>query len=489
MFDSLINLKLALENRQISVVEIVEHYLHRIQQLDSSINAMITLNDSVIDTARSYDQLLSQNKDKLPPLFGLPIIHKDIFCTQDNRTTCGSKMLETFKPGYDATVVSRLRAAGMLSLGKSNMDEFAMGSSNENSYFGPCKNPWDTTRVCGGSSGGSAAAVAAGFCPVATGSDTGGSIRQPASYCGITGLKPTYGTLSRYGMIAFASSLDQAGFFARDVRDIALLLEQTVGQDPNDSTTLPVTKKSYLDICESEHEGLTIGIPDFVYQCQIPQSIASSFEKTIQELSQMGHKVKTISLDHIKHSLAVYYIIAPAECSSNLARFDGIKYGYRSSSTKNLERLYKQTRSEAFGDEVKRRIFIGTFTLSSGYYDAYYDKAAKVRTLIKQDFTEAFKDVDLILTPTAPSTAFKIGEKTENPVDMYMSDLFTLPSSLAGMPSISFPSGLDELGLPIGSQLIANAHQEDILLKTVRQYQKTTNWHESKSAILMEEIS
>lgn len=484
MYKSLTEAKAALFNGDCSSFELVSHHLNVIKNLDPKLNAMIdTYEDHALEQAKICDKAMSQQSPQsLPPLHGLPIIHKDIFCTTVDKTTCGSKMLQNFRPNYDATVVARLKNSGMIQLGTSNMDEFAMGSSNENSYFGPCFNPWDTTRVPGGSSGGSAAAVAAGYSPVATGTDTGGSIRQPAAFCGITGLKPSYGSLSRYGMIAFASTLDQAGFFAKDVRDIALLLEHSVGIDPNDSTTIHTPETNYSQACQASEDNLTIGIPSFLDTSTLPKDIEKAYDNTKKTLAELGFKFKTVDLPHSQYAMAAYYIIAPAECSSNLARFDGIKYGYRHESTSNLEELYIKSRTEGFGEEVKRRILLGTFALSSGYFDAYYEQAAKVRNLIKQDFIHAFSGVDLILLPTTPSCAFKLNEKSKDPVSMYHSDLFTLPASLAGLPAISFPAG-NSNGLPIGMQLVSNHLQEKTLIQSVYQYQQQTHWHTAEPSL------
>lgn len=484
MYKSLAEAKAALFNGDCSSLELVSHYLKVIKKNEPKLNAMIdTYENHAIEQAKICDKAISQHTPQsLPALHGLPIIHKDIFCTTIDKTTCGSKMLQNFKPNYDATVVARLKSSGMIQLGTSNMDEFAMGSSNENSYFGPCLNPWDTTRVPGGSSGGSAAAVAAGYSPVATGTDTGGSIRQPAAFCGITGLKPTYGSLSRYGMISFASTLDQAGFFAKDVRDIALLLEHSVGIDRNDSTTIHTPDTNYLEACQPQESNLTIGIPSFLDTSTLPKDIEKTYEETKKTYLNLGFKFKSIDLPHSQYAMAAYYIIAPAECSSNLARFDGVKYGYRHENTSDLEELYVKSRTEGFGEEVKRRILLGTFALSSGYYDAYYEQAAKVRNLIKQDFTQAFSDVDLILLPTTPSCAFKLNEKTKDPISMYQSDIFTLPASLAGLPAISFPAGTSNR-LPVGMQLVSSHLQEKKLIQSVYQFQQQTQWHTAEPAL------
>ncbi|MBF13076.1 MAG: Asp-tRNA(Asn)/Glu-tRNA(Gln) amidotransferase GatCAB subunit A [Legionellales bacterium] len=478
MYKTLSEIKQALESKAVSSLELITHYLGVIQQLNPSLNAMISVHEqAAIEAAKQCDQLrASRSADTLPALCGLPIIHKDIFCTVQSKTTCGSQMLANFEPHYDATIVSRLRQAGMIQLGNANMDEFAMGSSNETSFFGPCYNPWSLSHVPGGSSGGSAAAVSAGFSPVASGTDTGGSIRQPAAFCGVTGLKPTYGTLSRYGMVAFASTLDQAGYFANDMRDIALLLDHSAGQDPNDSTTRNYPEPNGIAAEQVGDKPLTIGVPAFMSDHSLPAAISHAFDETLAVFKRLGYSVQTVELPHSQYAVPTYYVIAPAECSSNLARYDGVKYGFRSSNSHNLESLYVNTRTEAFGEEVKRRILLGTFALSSGYYDAYYEQASKVRTLIKRDFEQAFNNVDLILTPTTPSTAFKVGEKTSDPIAMYQSDLYTLPASLAGLPAASFPAGFSE-GLPIGMHLAANRCMERYLIQSVARFQQETDWH------------
>jgi aspartyl-tRNA(Asn)/glutamyl-tRNA(Gln) amidotransferase subunit A len=406
----------------------------------------------------------------------MPIAHKDIFCTKDIKTSCGSKMLDNFIAPYDATIVTQLKNAGVVLLGKTNMDEFAMGSSNENSYYGPSKNPWDLTRVPGGSSGGSSAAVASGLAPAATGTDTGGSIRQPAALTGITGIKPTYGRCSRYGMIAFASSLDQGGIFAKSAEDCALLLNAMAGFDERDSTSVNHQVPDYTATLNDNLSGLRIGIPKEYFAEGLDPKIATTIETAIKEYEKLGAKIISVSLPNNNLSIPAYYIIAPAECSSNLARFDGVRYGYRCENPKNLEDLYKRSRGEGFGAEVKRRIMIGTYALSTGYYDAYYIKAQKIRRIIRDDSQQAFANVDVIMGPTTPTTAFKIGEKTADPISMYLSDIYTIAANLAGLPGISIPAGFADK-LPVGLQIIGDYFAEAKLFNVAHQYQKVTNWH------------
>jgi aspartyl-tRNA(Asn)/glutamyl-tRNA(Gln) amidotransferase subunit A len=464
-----------LQNKKISSVELTEFFLQRIKQFDPQLNSFITvLAAEAQQAARAADELRAQGQ--AGPLTGIPFAHKDIFCTDGVKTTCGSKMLANFVAPYDATVVKNLRQAGMIMLGKTNMDEYAMGSSNENSYFGPVKNPWDLERVPGGSSGGSAAAVAAYLALATTGTDTGGSIRQPAALCGISGLKPTYGRVSRHGMIAFASSLDQAGIFARSVEDIAMILEVMAGFDEHDSTSMNIAVPHYTATLEDSLTGMRMGLPKECFSTGLDTNIAQAIEDAVKEYEKMGVQIQEISLPHMKLSIPAYYVIAPAECSSNLARYDGVRYGYRCQDPKDLQDLYTRTRSEGFGDEVKRRIIIGTYVLSAGFYDAYYVKAQKIRRLIRDDFVAAFKEVDMILCPTTPSPAFKVGEKAHDPISMYLSDIYTIGVNLAGLPGLSIPVGFSQQ-LPIGMQLIGNYFAEDRLLNVAHQYQKITDWH------------
>lgn len=457
-----------------SSVELCKHLLERIES-SSQINAFINVNsEQALANAAKADEQRAAGADH--PLLGVPMAHKDIFCTNGVRTSCGSRMLENFVPPYDATVVEKLAAAGMVCLGKTNMDEFAMGSSNENSYFGPVSNPWDTSRVPGGSSGGSAAAVAARLVPATTGTDTGGSIRQPAAFCGITGIKPTYGRVSRYGMIAFASSLDQGGVFATTAEDCALMLQAMAGFDERDSTSIDQPVDDYSNGINDSIKGLKIGLPKQYFSSDLAAPIADNLQLAIAELEKLGAEFVDIELKNQHLSVPAYYVVAPAECSSNLSRFDGVRYGHRCEDPSDLEDLYKRSRGEGFGREVKRRILIGTYALSAGYYDAYYIKAQKIRNLISQDFSNAFTEVDLILGPTTPTPAFKIGEKSDDPVAMYLNDIFTIPANLAGLPGISVPCGLID-NLPVGLQLVGNYFKEAQLLNVAHQFQQATDWH------------
>ncbi|MEO8401203.1 MAG: Asp-tRNA(Asn)/Glu-tRNA(Gln) amidotransferase subunit GatA [Gammaproteobacteria bacterium] len=464
-----------LSAKKISSVELTQYFLERIKQFDSKLNSFITVTPELaLQNAKHADELRAQNKAGL--LTGIPIAQKDIFCTKGIKTSCGSKMLDNFISPYDATVVKKFNAAGTVLLGKTNMDEFAMGSSNENSFYGPVKNPWDLERVPGGSSGGSAAAVAAYLTPGATGTDTGGSIRQPAALTGITGIKPTYGRVSRYGMVAFASSLDQGGPFARTAEDAALLLNIMSGFDEADSTSVQNPVPDFTANLNDSLSGLRIGLPKEFFGEGLDSDIAKAIETAIKEYEKLGATLHEIHLPNTGLSIPAYYVIAPAECSSNLARFDGVRYGHRCKDPVDLEDLYKRSRSEGFGNEVKRRIMIGTYALSAGYYDAYYLKAQKIRGLIRHDFIEAFKQVDVILGPTSPTPAFKLGEKTSDPVGMYLSDIYTIAINLAGLPAMSIPAGFTK-GLPIGMQLIGNYFAESRLLNVAHQYQKATDWH------------
>jgi aspartyl-tRNA(Asn)/glutamyl-tRNA(Gln) amidotransferase subunit A len=427
-----------------------------------------------LDAAEQADRKIASGQSG--PLTGIPIAHKDIFCTQGLRTSCGSRMLDNFIAPYDATVVERLAAAGAVVLGKTNMDEFAMGSSNETSYYGPVRNPWDPTRVPGGSSGGSAAAVAARLCVAATGTDTGGSIRQPGALCGITGIKPTYGRCSRWGMIAFASSLDQAGPMARSAADAALMLQTMAGFDPRDSTSVDTPVPDYVAGLDADIAGLRIGLPKEYFGEGLDSGVAASIQGAIRECERLGGRVSEISLPNSPLSVPVYYVVAPAECSSNLARFDGVRYGHRCANPRDLEDLYKRSRAEGFGAEVQRRIMIGTYVLSAGYYDAYYLKAQKIRHLIADDFRRAFEQVDVILGPTSPTTAFPIGSKMDDPVAMYLNDIYTIATNLAGLPGMSIPAE-PVAGMPVGLQLIGNYFDEGRLLNVAHRLQQATDWH------------
>ncbi|MCD6045500.1 MAG: gatA 1 [Gammaproteobacteria bacterium] len=475
-FKTLTELKLALQKKEISSHELVSHYLKRIERFNPQLNTFITVTgESALQEAQKADALRASTSENLPPLLGLPIAHKDLFCTDGVKTSCGSKMLDNFIAPYDATVVRKCRDAGLISLGKTNMDEFAMGSSNENSFYGPVANPWNTAYVPGGSSGGSAAAVAAGLVPVSTGTDTGGSIRQPAALCGITGLKPTYGRVSRYGMTAFASSLDQGGPFAKSAEDVALLLNAMAGFDEHDSTSLNVPVEDYTQPLNRSIEGLKIGLPK-EYFSHLNAPMQKTLDEALKVLEKLGATLVEISLPHAELSIPTYYVLAPAECSSNLSRYDGVRFGYRCENPQDLNDLYLRSRGEGFGTEVKRRILIGTYVLSAGYYEAYYLQAQKTRQLIKQDFDEAFKKVDAIAAPTTPTPAFKIGEKVSDPVTMYQCDIYTLALNLAGLPGLSMPAGFID-GLPVGLQLMGHYMQESKLLNIAHQYQCHSDWH------------
>lgn len=464
-----------LHTKKISSEELTRFFLERIKRFNEKLNSFITVTEEfALKQAKAADEKRAQGQ--AGPLTGIPIAQKDIFCTDGIKTSCGSKILDNFIAPYDATIVKNFNEAGMVLLGKTNMDEFAMGSSNENSYYGPVKNPWNIDCVPGGSSGGSAAAVAAYLAPAATGTDTGGSIRQPAALCGISGLKPTYGRVSRYGMIAFASSLDQGGLLARTAEDIALLLSAMAGFDEHDSTSVNEPVPDYTATLNDAIKGIRIGLPKEYFNAGLNSDIAKAIDAAVKEYEKLGAIIQEISLPNTSLSVPAYYVIAPAECSSNLARYDGVRYGYRCNNPHNLEDLYKRSRSEGFGNEVKRRIMIGTYALSAGYYDAYYLKAQKIRRLIRDDFVNAFKKVDVILCPTSPTTAFKLGEKTSDPISMYLSDIYTIAVNLAGLPGISIPVGLVN-HLPIGMQLIGNYFGEARLLNIAHAYQKITDWH------------
>ena len=465
-----------LAERRVSSRELCQTWLARIAEHNPRLNAFITVDaDKTLAEAAHADQLRAAGQ--AGPLTGIPVAHKDIFCTEGWLTSCGSKMLHNFIAPYDAHMIQRFKAAGMPSLGKTNMDEFAMGSSNETSYFGAVKNPWNPDYVPGGSSGGAAACIAARMAPAATGTDTGGSIRQPAALCGITGLKPTYGLVSRFGMIAFASSLDQAGPMAKSAEDCALLLNVMTGFDPNDSTSLERDKEDYSRDLEQPLTGLRVGLPREFFAEGLNNEVAAAVEAAIAELKKLGAIPVEVSLPNSQLAIPVYYVLAPAEASSNLSRFDGVRYGYRAPEYTDLNDMYSKTRAQGFGDEVKRRILIGAYVLSHGYYDAYYLQAQKIRRLIADDFIEAYKSCDVILGPTAPGTAFKLGEKADDPVSMYLNDLYTIPANLAGLPGMSLPCGFDSKGLPIGLQLVGNYFAEAKMLNVAHQYQRATDWH------------
>ena len=472
---SLSELSASLHNGEISSVELTQHYLDRINTHNAELNAFITVSeDHALQQARLADQRLQQKT--AGKLTGIPLAHKDIFCTKGIRTSCASKMLDSFISPYDATVVEKINNAGMVTLGKTNMDEFAMGSSNETSFYGNVKNPWDNNKVPGGSSGGSAAAVAANLAPIATGTDTGGSIRQPASLCNLTGLKPTYGRISRYGMIAFASSLDQAGPMAKSAEDAALLLNEMAGFDQRDSTSVDREVPDYTASLNNSLNGLKIGLPKEYFGEGLDADVAKTVEEAIKSYESLGAIIKEITLPNTHLAVPTYYVVAPAECSSNLSRMDGVRFGHRCDDPKDLLDLYQRSRGEGFGDEVKRRIMTGTYALSAGYYDAYYLKAQQCRRLISDDFQQAFNDVDVIMGPTAPTTAFNLGDKTDDPVSMYLADIYTISTNLAGLPGMSIPAGFVD-GLPVGLQLIGNYFDESRLLNLAHQYQQQTDWH------------
>jgi aspartyl-tRNA(Asn)/glutamyl-tRNA(Gln) amidotransferase subunit A len=464
-----------LQAKKISSVELTQSFLSRIQQYNPNINAYIALDEAkTLAQAKAADVRIAAGD--AAPLTGIPIAQKDIFCAKGWTTTCGSKMLANFVAPYDAHVISQFDAAGAVNLGKTNMDEFAMGSSNETSYFGGVKNPWDFDRVPGGSSGGSAAAVAARLCAAATGTDTGGSIRQPASLCGFTGLKPTYGVVSRFGMIAFASSLDQAGPMAKSAEDCALMMNVMAGFDERDSTSLNREKEDYTRDLNAPLKGLRIGLPKEFFADGLDAGVGQVIETAIAEYKKLGAEIVEISLPNTGLSIPVYYVLAPAEASSNLSRYDGVRYGHRAESYTDLMDMYCKSRAEGFGAEVKRRILIGTYVLSAGYYDAYYLKAQQIRRLIAQDFVDAFNVCDVIMGPAAPSTAFKAGEKVDDPVAMYLQDIYTISTNLAGLPGMSVPAGFSN-GLPVGLQIIGNYFDEARMLNVAHQYQQVTDWH------------
>ncbi len=467
-------LQAKLRTGQTTAAEITASVFERIDAVEKDVRAYITLmRKSALAEAAQADEQIKRGEGGA--LAGIPIALKDITCTQGYRTTCGSRILDNFIPPYDATVVEKLRAAGAVFTGKTNMDEFAMGSSTETSHYGTTRNPWDLGRIPGGSSGGSAAAVAADECIASLGSDTGGSIRQPAALCGVVGMKPTYGRVSRYGLIAFASSLDQIGPFTKDVEDCAIMMNVIAGYDPRESTSVPEEVPDYRSFLGQGVEGWTVGIPKEYFVAGIDPEVEAAVRRTVTVLEQAGARCVEISLPHTKYCLAVYYIVAPAEASSNLARYDGVRFGFRSEENRDLLDMYKRTRSTGFGAEVKRRIMLGTYALSSGYYDAYYKKASQVRALIKRDFDRVFTGCDVILTPTTPTAAFRIGEKTDDPMQMYLSDIFTISANLAGIPGISVPCGFTSGGLPVGVQFLANHFQEGRLIQIAGAFEKAAN--------------
>ena len=477
-----------IKNKELTITQIVEAYIERIKEKESKVEAFITLQlEEALNQAKKLDEEIAKGKE-LSSLTGIPIGIKDIICTKGIRTTCASKMLENFIAPYDATVMEKINKEEMISLGKLNMDEFAMGSSTEHSYFKKTKNPWDLSRIPGGSSGGSAAAVAADMVPWALGTDTGGSIRQPAALCGIVGLKPTYGLVSRYGVIAYASSLDQVGVFTKDVEDCAMLLNVIAGKDEKDTTSVDVGKKDYTQSLNKNIKGLKIGVPKEFFGEGINEEVKQLLLLAIEEYKKLGAEVEEFSLDIAELSLATYYIISCAEASSNLGRYDGIRYGHRAKNFSNLKELFKNSRSEGFGEEVKRRIILGTYVLSSGYYDAYYKKAQQVRTLVTEKFNKAFEKYDVILTPTSPTTAFKIGEKSSNPLEMYLSDICTVSVNIAGLPGISIPCGVDSKGLPIGMQLIGKKFAEETIIKAAHAYEKETKFRENNKPSFKEGV-
>ena len=477
---SLRELSQELHNKTISSVEMTQHFLDRIQQHDKTLNAFVTVaGEHALAQAKHADARRASGK--ADALTGVPIAQKDIFCTQGIRTSCGSKMLDNFVSPYDATVVAKMNEQGVVMLGKLNMDEFAMGSSNETSFYGPVKNPWNTDCVPGGSSGGSAAAVAARLTPAATGTDTGGSIRQPAALCGLTGLKPTYGRVSRYGMIAFASSLDQAGPITQNAEDAALILNAIAGFDPKDSTCVNRPVPDYTAALGDSLKGLKIGLPKEYFGEGLDPKVGDVVHAAIDQYKRLGAELIEISLPNSALAVPAYYVVAPAECSSNLSRFDGVRFGYRCKDPQDLEDLYKRSRGEGFGAEVKRRIMIGTYALSAGYYDAYYLKAQKVRQLISDDFKQAFQQVDVIMGPTSPSVAFRFGERSEDPISMYLSDIYTIAANLAGLPGMSIPAGFAH-DLPVGLQIIGNYFDEARLLNVAHQYQLNSDWHRQMPA-------
>ena len=475
---SLFDLQNEFTQGKITAAEIVRAFQKRLTFVEPKIKAYITpaRKDRMLEDAETVDRQL-RGWRRTTPLMAMPIAIKDNICTEGLKTTCGSRMLENFVPPYDATVITRLRAQQYCLIGKTNLDEFAMGSSTENSAFGPTRNPWNPAYIPGGSSGGSAAAVGADLCVAALGSDTGGSIRQPASCCGVVGLKPTYGRVSRYGLVAFASSLDQIGTITKDVRDAAILLKAIAGHDPLDSTSADLDVPDYMKALKENMRGMKVGVPKEFFTEGVDPEVEQAVRAAIDEMKNLKAEIKEISLPTTQHAIAAYYLIAPAEASSNLARYDGVRYGFRATKEKGLLEMYLKTRQEGFGPEVKRRIMLGTYALSAGYYDAYYAKAQSVRTLIKRDFEEAFKEVDVIVTPTMPTTAFKLGEKTQDPLQMYLSDIFTISVNLAGVPAVVVPCGISNGKLPIGLQIIGRAFEEEKILRAAHAFEQATNWH------------
>jgi len=468
--------------KTISSEELAGHYLDRIEALNPELNAFITLDrERTLAEARSADATRARGEAGV--LTGVPLAHKDIFCQQGWKTSCGSRMLDNFIAPYDAHVVEQCRAAGMVTLGRANMDEFAMGSSTENSWYGPAKNPWETAAIPGGSSGGSAVAVAARLAPVATATDTGGSIRQPASHCGVTGLKPTYGVVSRFGMVAFASSLDQGGMMAQTAEDCALMLNVMAGFDRRDSTSVEREREDYTRDLNQPLTGVRVGLPREYFAEGLSADVARVVDAAINELKKLGATVVDVSLPNTELSIPAYYVIAPAEASTNLSRYDGVRFGHRAADYGDLNDMYEKTRAEGFGTEVKRRIMVGTYVLSHGYYDAYYLKAQKIRRLIANDFVAAFTGCDVILGPVAPTPAFNIGEKSGNPVEMYLSDIYTLSVNLAGLPGMSVPAGFAANGRPIGLQIIGNYFAEAKMLNVAHQFQLATDWHRRQPAL------
>jgi aspartyl-tRNA(Asn)/glutamyl-tRNA(Gln) amidotransferase subunit A len=472
-----------LKQKEISSRELTQAVLDRIDDVEGNVRAYITVDgETTMTQAEIADKTISQGN--ILPLTGIPLALKDLICTKGLRTTCGSMILEDFMPPYDATVVKKLKKQGAVIVGKSNMDEFAMGSSTENSGFKPTYNPWDLTHIPGGSSGGSAAAVAADMCIGSLGSDTGGSIRQPASHCGVVGMKPTYGRVSRFGLVAFASSLDQIGPLTKDVTDCAMLMNVISGYDPSDSTSVPEDVPDYTDFLKDGLKGMVVGIPKEYSAAQgLDPDVSYAVKCAVQRIEDLGAGCVEISLPHTEHAVAAYYVIAPSEASSNLARYDGVKYGYRDKDKKSLMGMYKSTRSKGFGPEVQRRIILGTYALSAGYYDAYYGKASQVRTLIIEDYKKAYKTCDVILSPVAPTPAFKIGEMIDDPLTMYLSDIFTLSANLAGIPGISVPCGFSSSGLPIGLQIMAKHFEEGKLFKVAYNFEQTTDFHKKKPTL------
>ena len=474
--DSLKQLSVQLAAKKISSTELTTEFLKRIKQLNSEYNAFVTVNEEIsLAQAKAADQMIAAGNAQ--SLTGIPIAQKDIFCAKGWLTTCGSKMLSNFVSPYDAGVIERFNQAGAVNIGKTNMDEFAMGSSNETSYYGIVKNPWDTAAVPGGSSGGAACAVAARLAPAATGTDTGGSIRQPAALCGISGIKPTYGLVSRYGMIAFASSLDQGGPMAKSAEDLALLLNVMVGFDPRDSTSLQREAEDYARDLEKPLAGLRIGLPKEYFAEGMSNDVAQAIEAALNEYRKLGAQTVEVSLPNASLAIPVYYVLAPAEASSNLSRFDGVRYGHRADSYTDLADMYRKSRAQGFGAEVKRRILIGTYVLSHGYYDAYYIKAQKLRRLIAQDFAQAYQQCDIIMGPTTPTVAFNLGEKSGDPIQMYLSDIYTSAANLTGMPAMSIPIGFGDKNRPIGLHIIGNYFKEAQMLNIAHQYQQATDWH------------